>query len=79
MAISEHDRSRQRGDRGPGGGAVGGAILNEIGSLSLLNTTVSGNSVTGGTSGAGGGIFNCGGQTIARQHHGLRKPGDRSR
>ena len=39
--------------------------MNEFGNVSLLNVTVSGNSVTGGSNGGGGGIATLGSQTTS--------------
>ncbi len=44
------------GGNGPGGGAgLGGAIFSEQGSVTIINSTLAGNSVTGGSGGPGGG------------------------
>ncbi len=64
------------GNGGGGGGGLGGAVFNDAGTLTITNSTLSGNSAVGGTAGQfgavagpglgyGGAIFNYGGKLAA--------------
>jgi len=48
-------------DGGGGGAGLGGAIFNQFGSVTLINSTLSANSADGGNGGAGGGLSGAGG------------------